>query len=177
MSTLVCRKPLSDELLSMIYSSDQSMYPAPLSYERLQSWVRACPELALGYAATPQASSTAEENEVIVGAAIVLPVHGQYWRDLAIGNLKEIHLDADTMLSRRLFDEVGLHIFHIEKFDAWRQLGDGYDAKLRPFAEYVEADMSATIREMSWSVLGFSGTSLAVLAPALLRSLVFRNLY
>jgi hypothetical protein len=146
--------PLSEEVLREIYSSDQSMYPAPLTYDRLQSWVKTCPELALSYC--PPTKDTTKPPTV-VGAAIVIPVRGKYWRDLVVGKLKEIEIDAATMISTQAGEEVGMHIFHIEKFDTWQQLGDGYDGKLRPFAEYVTADMSEIVEERGWNVLGYSG--------------------
>src|SRR5436190_17914297 len=113
--------PLSEEVLHEIYSSDQSMYPAPLTYDRLQSWVTTCPELALSYGAPIKNTA---ESPTVVGAAIVLPVRGKYWRDLIVGKVKETEIDAATMLSNQAGEEVGMHIFHIEKFDTWQQLGD-----------------------------------------------------
>lgn len=153
MTHILRRKPLSDQELHDIYASDQTMYPAPLPYERLQSWVTACPDLSLSYS-TPLKDT---QSLLVVGVAIVLPVRAQYWRDLVVGKLKEIDVDAMTMLSDQAGVELGLHIFHIEKFDSWQQLGDGYDSKLRPFAEYVTADMAKMIEVRGWKVLGFSG--------------------
>ncbi|KAI9765551.1 MAG: hypothetical protein M1839_005417 [Geoglossum umbratile] len=155
MAHIIRRMPLSEEVLRDIYFSDQSMYPAPLTYDRLQSWVKVCPELALSYVA-PTKDKDATEPPIVIGAAIVLPVQGKYWRDLVVGKIKEIEIDAATMLTIQTGEEVGLHIFHIEKFDSWQQLGEGFDGKLRPFAEYVTADMGEIVLQRGWKVLGFS---------------------
>lgn len=146
--------PMSDEVLHEIYSSDQSMYPAPLTYDRLQSWVETCPKLSLSYGAPLKDTA---DPLTVVGAAIVLPIRDKYWRDLIVGKVKETGIDAATMLSTQPGEEVGMHIFHIEKFDTWQQIGEGYDGRLRPFAEYVTADMGKIVKEYGWKVLGYSG--------------------
>ncbi|KAI9763726.1 MAG: hypothetical protein M1840_009123 [Geoglossum simile] len=153
MAHLIRRVPLSDNVLREIYSSDQSMYPAPLSYARLQSWVKACPELSLSYSA-PSGDAPA----ATIGTAIVLPLQGKHWRDLVEGKLKEIEIDATTMLTTQAGAEVGLHVFHIEKPDSWPRLGDNSDNNNPgPFAEYVMATVGQISQAHGWNVLGYSG--------------------
>jgi hypothetical protein len=176
-------------MLRRIYDSDQAMYPAPLAFARLQSWVRVCPELALCYAAPPAgapamaatatatcapAATTAEAAapEAVAGAAIVLPVRDAYWRMLLVGQLKESDIDCAAMLDGRTHAEVGLHIFHLEKFDAWDACcgqeyfgggdgsgGGGGGKQLRRFADRVEADVREVATNSGWRVNGFSGMS------------------
>src|SRR2546421_2414628 len=102
------RMPMSDEVLREIYSSDQSMYPAPLTYDRLQSWVKTSPQLSLSYGAP---LGDAVDSLATVGAVITLPIRGKYWRDLLVGKVKEVEIDAATMLSTQSGEEVGLQVF------------------------------------------------------------------
>ncbi|KAK3396970.1 hypothetical protein B0T20DRAFT_356857 [Sordaria brevicollis] len=110
---------ISDDLLRTIYASDQEMYPAPLTYERLRSWRDACPELSICFTANDDHDSSEP-----VGVIIVLPLLKKYWEDLLVGKIKEVDVDAKEMFVRgdrelQAPAEVGLHVFHIERFAAW----------------------------------------------------------
>ncbi|KAK1775473.1 hypothetical protein QBC45DRAFT_422047 [Copromyces sp. CBS 386.78] len=112
---------ISDALLRTIYASDQEMYPAPLTYERLQSWRDACPELSICF------STSNDDSEKSLGVIIVLPLVKKYWKDLLVGKIKEVDVDAEEMFAGAGKElqhlqapvEVGLHVFHIERFAAW----------------------------------------------------------
>ncbi|KAK3493358.1 hypothetical protein B0T13DRAFT_513581 [Neurospora crassa] len=188
-SSLLHTSRISDALLHTIYASDQEMYPAPLTYERLQSWRDACPELSICFNASNDGS------EMPLGVIIVLPLVKKYWEDLLMGKIKEVDIDAGEMFAGVGGDgggsstkmesemqlqapvEVGLHVFHIERFTAW----DAEDALKKTGAqpatvtvggcEYGSmrfADMAleeiqrrveafnAEAGERRWDVLGFS---------------------
>ena len=162
-----------------------------MTYERLQSWRDACPELSICF--------NANGPEHPVGVIIVLPLLKKYWEDLLVGKIKEIDIDAEEMFvdaggERKQQQqqqqqhlqppvEVGLHVFHIERFAAWaaedastktgarpaavtvRGCEDGKmrfaDMALEEVQRRVEAlDAEATEAgrgRRRWDVLGFSG--------------------
>jgi len=120
-----CR--ISEEVLRDIYASDQDMYPAPLTYERLQSWVQAYPDLSLCFAADHEdgGGSGQQDGAANVGVIVMLPLLRPQWEDLLVGKIKEVDVDAETMFPSAKGTgnevasdsqiEVGLHVFHIER--------------------------------------------------------------
>lgn len=145
------RTPIPDTILKRIYDSDQEMYPAPLTYERLKSWIDGCPELSICFETIPGEGT----NTVPVGAVIVLPVVKMYWDDLVLGRLKETDIDAATMFPGGGGEvDVGLHVFHIERFDAGTRI-----TKVRNFAQVALESVRDIVRKRAWNVIGHSGMS------------------
>jgi hypothetical protein len=148
------RMGVNEDLIKEIHSSDQSIYPAPLTYERLKSWVEGCPELSISYKISKGGS---DEEPPLAGVVIVLPVRAEYWRDILVGKLKETDILPYTFANDSDVDtEVGLHIFHIEKFDAWNEEIGKFDG-LRPFAEFALQDAREVVEKKGWRILGYSG--------------------
>ncbi len=143
------RGAINDEVLQCIYTSDQDMYPAPLSYERLKSWVKKCPELSLCL----QAEVEGNGGFIPVGAVIVLPVLQKHWENLLAGKLQEVDIDSETMLAGGGDADIGLHIFHIERFEAFKP-----SEQLKHFAEFALEDAREIVgAKKQWNVLGYSG--------------------
>jgi len=143
------RTRISEQVLKEIYASDQDMYPAPLTFERLKSWVDACPALSICFQATH------DGNTIPIGAVIVLPVAREYWEDLLVGKLKEIEIDPATMFAPEGEADVGLHVFHVERFSTFARFGH---MQLGHFAEFALEDTRHIVQEKGWNVLGYSGT-------------------
>lgn len=140
---------ISDDVLGRIYASDQDMYPAPLTYERLKSWVEACPELCICFQAPLEGGGFAP-----VGAIIILPLLGRRWEDVLVGKLKETDIDPASMFAEDGDADVGLHVFHIERFDACTRTGLPY------FAESALETIRDIVQKKRWNILGYSGTSM-----------------
>ncbi|KAK4455103.1 hypothetical protein QBC34DRAFT_391576 [Podospora aff. communis PSN243] len=142
----ILRGPIEDDVLREVYASDQDMYPAPLTFERLKSWVDACPDLSINF------RSGASQP---IGVAIALPIRRPYWDDLLKGNLKETDIDPEIAFPSRKGvtdpEDVGLHVFHIERF-----AGAG-STKRGGFAELVvhEIVQRALLRK-EWKLVGLS---------------------
>ncbi|KAK1998026.1 hypothetical protein LX36DRAFT_656949 [Colletotrichum falcatum] len=145
---------MTDEVLRGIFASDQDMYPAPLTWKRLQSWTAAAPEMAKCFY-LPVA-----DGRSLVGAVIVLPLLAHAWRDLLAGRVKETDVDAESMFARDGVDnednggphpEVGLHVFHVERFDipAARE-------GVRGFANLSMRAVAAAAEGKGWNVIGHS---------------------
>ena len=145
-SPRIQRTTIGDDILEAIYASDQDMYPAPLPYKRLKSWVEASPDLCVGFEATSEA------GPVPVGAIITLPLLRRHWEDILVGKLKETDIEP-AMFARDGEAEVGLHVFHIERFDT----GDP-STRIRSFARFALESIREVAEKKAWKVLGYSGT-------------------
>ncbi|KAK3360957.1 hypothetical protein B0T24DRAFT_539853 [Lasiosphaeria ovina] len=185
METAWTQSPIGDSALEAIFASDQDMYPvAALSFQRFRSWVSAWPELSICFsapAAHPPATSGSPQLP-LAGVIVVLPLRRAHWEDLLVGRIKEADIDAETMFPARLGagvgdnsphlveeggEEVGVHVFHIERFAALPEGGHvstaatGMGATKKRFAEFAldqVARRAAAIGRGArrWSIVGFS---------------------
>lgn len=147
-------------LLKHIYASDQAIYPAPdLSFARLQSWAAACPELFLCLAnentdASHQAINS-DPGAAFDGVIIVLPLLRDAWEALLTGHVREHDIDPARMFPPTMngkmegFFEVGLHVFHVERFAGRSRSGFA--------ALALEKVKSVAEQFRGWDVVGYSG--------------------
>ncbi|KAI0153932.1 hypothetical protein BJ166DRAFT_371017 [Pestalotiopsis sp. NC0098] len=149
--------PMTEDALQQIFSSDQDMYPAPLTYARLESWVTASPDLSRCFHLR-NSSKEGEESEMasIAGVLMVLPLKEAHWRDLLVGHLRETDIDAASMIAP---DDaggcaVGLHVFHVERLSG----------NARAFTKLSVAYADSVARTKGWHVLGYSGKSFVFLS-------------
>lgn len=143
--------PIDDRTLQKIYDSDQEMYPAPLQFSRLKSWVTASPELSISFGRQERVAN----GPPPFGVIIALPVLRHVWEDLITGAIQEIDIDPTTMFPQIPTGqtEVGLHIFHIERFST---PDDPSTSKIR-FSSLATDEVLARARH-KWSIVGMSGT-------------------
>ncbi|KAM0277819.1 hypothetical protein ACHAQH_005523 [Verticillium albo-atrum] len=137
----ITRSPLSPEMLQSIYSSDQSMYPAALPFERLESWVTAAPELSIAFHA----------GDTLVGVVVALPLAVPAWRDLGAGALREADVDAARDFSRTKGVAVGVHVFHIE-----RLVEEVQGSAVKGFARFAVGEVVKAARGEGYDVEGVS---------------------
>ncbi|KAK2770119.1 hypothetical protein CKAH01_04462 [Colletotrichum kahawae] len=142
---------LDDEMLQDIFGSDQAMYPAPLTLDRLRSWADAAPELALCFWFTAVRSEWM--SWPLAGTIIALPVLSSFWRDLLVGKLKETDIDPATMFPGESDQgaEVGLHVFHIERTDEPQT-----EMRLPGFGKFAMNSAVEAAAEKEWKVIGQS---------------------
>ncbi|KAJ0158475.1 hypothetical protein CTA2_11504 [Colletotrichum tanaceti] len=162
--------PMTDDVLRGIFASDQDMYPAPLTWDRLRSWTTAAPDLATCFYLPdngPSAAAAAAATRTIVGAVIALPLLAPAWRDLLAGRIKETDVDAASMLAHdgndgggdggdegsRVVVVVGLHVFHVERFDVPEARESGL---LRGFGRTAMRAVAAAAERKGWEVIGHS---------------------
>ncbi|KAK0704893.1 hypothetical protein B0H67DRAFT_674333 [Lasiosphaeris hirsuta] len=155
MATPLQRGPIPDALLRAVYASDQDMYPAPLPYARLRSWVAACPELSISF------QRPAGGGDDVVGVIIALPLARAHWERLLSGELKEMDVDAASMFPGPGAEEVGVHVFHVERFRGEglpeRVGGQGEGAERPRFAELgVDEIVTRAALVGGWRVVGLS---------------------
>jgi len=147
------RGRIGDDVLQSVYASDQDMYPAPLTFAHLQSWVNACPDLSICFRRDGTSSP--------IGVVIALPIRRPHWDDLLCGALKETDIDPDVAFPRGRGvageEEVGLHVFHIERFPENDVLPSS-GARKGGFAEFaVNEVVHRALLKRQWKVVGLSG--------------------
>ncbi|ORY71464.1 uncharacterized protein BCR38DRAFT_331429 [Pseudomassariella vexata] len=136
--------PMTDEVLKRIFASDQDMYPAPLTLDQLRSWVTGCPDLSRCFCLTERT----ENDGHLAGTIMVLPIVGRFWHALLQGKLTEADIDATTMFpsGNGGEEEVGLHVFHVERFDD----------SLSGFTRVALSAVKETARSKGWTIAGCS---------------------
>lgn len=164
--------PIPEPVLRAVLAADEAMYPASLPWARLQAWVDACPALAVCFHYHDQhGDGDGDDDDIVVplGASITLPLRAGPWQALLAGRLAEPAIAPDHLCgvsSSSAGEEeggggiphdqgvVGLHVFHVERFDvdndAARQAGRGLAARALRHALDVAAGRG-------WRVLGCSG--------------------
>jgi len=147
-STVRC--PVDDDLLRNVYASDQDMYPAPLTFERLKSWVDACSDLS--FCLRPS------EGSPPIGVVIALPIRSRpHWDELLCGKLKETDIDPEVAFPTcdGAEEEVGLHVFHIERFPDNEDTSAGL--RRGGFSEFVVAEIiRRATSKRQWKMVGLS---------------------
>lgn len=160
--------PIPSSVLQAVYASDQEMYPVALSYSRLRAWVEACPDLSICF--QNSTAPTGEESAAAAaGVVIVLPLKRVYWEDLLVGRLKEPEIEPEEMFpacgegchgedeGEGEREEVGLHVYHIERFGSWTE-GAGGGVGRKGFARFALEEVMRRVRaEKGWKVVGWSG--------------------
>ncbi|AEO71288.1 uncharacterized protein THITE_2092797 [Thermothielavioides terrestris NRRL 8126] len=170
--------PISEPLLRAVYASDQTMYPAALPYARLRAWVDAAPDLSISFVSKSRDDAAAADtaDTAAVGVVIALPLRRTYWLALLDGRLKESEIDPGRMFPCARGEgcgedeeqvkeeevEVGLHVYHIERFGAGQGPVEpglaGVGAEGRRFSEVAleEVVRRARGRRPGWKVVGLS---------------------
>jgi hypothetical protein len=104
--------PISKELIPTLLSADASIYPSPLTLATLTSWITAAPTYALQYLAPTGA---------LAGVVIALPLRLEYWKAVTYGHVKEWEITAEMLAPEDSEVDVGVHIWHVERYSAWIQ--------------------------------------------------------
>lgn len=156
---------VSASMLRAVFASDQDMYPAPLTLDRLQSWVTACPSLSVCFRTSHPTTSRDDKDKMDstppLGVVIVCPLRRVVWEDLLAGRLREPDIDAASMFPSDDTDGgVGLHVFHIERLVPPAVFAQASGAgRSGGFAECaMEAVRAAAGQRLGWHVIGYSGT-------------------
>lgn len=154
-------------LLQDIHASDQAMYPAPkLTLDVLKGWLVGCPDLSICFRYGNEEIQhsrkvLALKSPSLHGSIIVLPLQKTSWERLLRNELKE-H-DVDLGMFAPLRDgtgvekiEVGLHVFHIERSQGFREIWSR--------ASFTTMALEEVRRRVSvcfpwWKVIGYSGES------------------
>jgi hypothetical protein len=99
------------------------------------------------------------------GVVIVLPLLKSHWEDLLVGRLKEPDIDPSIMFPRTVDtpeddepQEVGLHVYHIEKFGTGSSSSTGGGPGKRRFSEFALDEITRRAQlQWGWKGVGMSG--------------------
>lgn len=102
-------RPITKEDYSKLLELDKKVYPTnnPVTPNILDNWYAKNPEFGMIF-----------ENDKgkLEGMCITIPLNKKGWKKLTKGKLAEADLNSKTIFDNSKDDEVGLHIYHIEKF-------------------------------------------------------------
>jgi hypothetical protein len=118
---------------------------------------------------TSAAVQSSDGKIAVAGVIIVLPLLKHHWLDLLQGKLKESEIDPVTMFpkeqERAEQVEVGLHVYHIERFAVPRREKQDWKSALKgkKFAEFALDEVMGRVEreKRRWRVLGQSGRLLS----------------
>ncbi|EGS23440.1 uncharacterized protein CTHT_0001310 [Thermochaetoides thermophila DSM 1495] len=113
---------------------------------------------------TSAAVQSSDGKIAVAGVIIVLPLLKHHWLDLLQGKLKESEIDPVTMFpkeqERAEQVEVGLHVYHIERFAVPRREKQDWKSALKgkKFAEFALDEVMGRVEreKRRWRVLGQS---------------------
>ncbi|KAK3904909.1 hypothetical protein C8A05DRAFT_13268 [Staphylotrichum tortipilum] len=145
--------PITASLLTTIHAYDQAIYPSALPLSQLRAWVAACPELSIADAGRPS------PPDEVQGVIIVLPLRRGYWEDLLVGRVAEGGVEVGMFPppchggsgeGEDEVVEVGLHVYHVERFGENRRGGGFTERALEEVRRRVTAVWPG------WRVVGVS---------------------
>lgn len=122
---------------------DKKVYPTefPVTEDIVASWYQKNPEFGLIF----------EEGLNIEGMCIAIPLNRNGWEGLTSGKLLESELDENTIYDSARDDEMGIHIYHIEKFDYEKK--DFHKKALKGLSKLIS---SMKGENPKFKVIGFS---------------------
>lgn len=102
-------RPINEKDYTKLLELDKKVYPTenPVNKNILNNWYSKNPEFGLVF-----------ENDKgkLEGMCITIPLNKKGWKKLIKGKLAEAELNEKTIFDNSRDKEIGLHIYHIEKF-------------------------------------------------------------
>lgn len=143
-----CRK-LKPEEYSLILESDKKVYPTknPVQIKTIKKWYSKNPEFGILF----------EEKGKISGTLIAVPLNAKGWKQLTAGKLSESQLDEKTIFDNSRDSKLGIHIYHIEKYNF--KIKEFYKTALKELAKIVE---SLRLKNKKLKVIGVSGFCVSI---------------
>ncbi len=141
-------RKINKEDYQLIIDLDKRIYPTEhsVTLENIAEWYKNNPEFGMVY----------EEDGKIVGISVVIPLNSESWKALTEGKLSESSLDSKSVFNNKKDHELGIHMYHIEKFE------HNALAPIREFYKTVVRDIAVIVSELKkknkkLKVIGFSG--------------------
>ena len=130
--------------INLILEIDKKVYPtdSPVTKEIIQGW----------YARNPEFGMIFEKNNKTVGTFVIIPLNKESWAKLVNGELKESEMTQKTIFDNATDKEVGIHIYHTEKFD--KNIKEFYKDNLLALGKIIEK-LKETNKDLT--IIGFSG--------------------
>ena len=102
-------RKINQQDFQLILEQDKEVYPtaSPVTKEIIKKWYKKNPEFGMIY----------EENGKVVGDCVIIPLNSNGWKSLIDGKLSESETNEKTIFDNSRDNEIGIHIYHIEKID------------------------------------------------------------
>lgn len=101
-------RPIIQRDYPKLLELDRKVYPTnnPVTPKVLDKWFQNNPEFGMIF----------ENSKGLYGMCIAIPLNKRGWNNLVSGKLAEADLDSKTIFDNSRDQELGVHIFHLEKF-------------------------------------------------------------
>jgi hypothetical protein len=102
-------RSINEKDYDLILRLDKKVYPtaSPVTKDILAQWYQNNPEFGFIF----------QKNKKINGMCVAIPLNKKGWKQLISGTLAESDLDSKTIFNNSKDKEIGIHIYHLEKFD------------------------------------------------------------
>lgn len=119
-------RPINFKDYQILLELDKKVYPtdSPVTPEILDSWYKKNPEFGIVF----------EDSKGLEGMCIAIPLTKEGWNKLISGKLSESELNEETIFDNSRDKELGIHIYHIEKFQKSAKF---YDESLKRLSKIV----------------------------------------
>ena len=113
-----------------VLEMDRKVYPtnSPATSKIMSLWYKKNPEFGLIYT----------KNNKTVGICIAIPLNYYGWKELINGRLNESDIDENFIFDNSKDNELGIHIYHIEKLES----------SIKEFHKIVLEDLSKAVRKL-----------------------------
>ncbi len=103
-------RKISQKDYAKLLELDKKVYPtdSPVTPAMLDNWFQNNPEFGAIF----------EDSGKISGMCIAIPLNETGWNKLISGKLQESDLGKDTIFDNKRDVEIGIHIYHLEKFSS-----------------------------------------------------------
>lgn len=137
-------KSIRKEDYKLLLELDRKVYPtdSPVTSAILDQWYQRNPEFGMIY----------QEKGRILGLGIAIPLNARAWKKLINGELAESELNSETIFDNSKDNEIGIHVYHIEKLD--KSIKEFYKTNLLDLSKIID---KLRIKNPNLKVIGFSG--------------------
>jgi len=137
-------RKIQDKDTNLILERDRKVYPTqfPVTREIMKSW----------YINNPEFGVIFEQNNKIEGVLVAIPLNNLSWEKLISGKLKESEMNKKTIFNNSQDNELGIHIYHIEKLNS--SIKEFYKISLDYLAS-LHNNLKKKNRDLK--IIGFSG--------------------
>lgn len=137
-------KSINKKDYDLILRLDKKVYPtaSPVTKEIIAQWYQNNPEFGFVF----------HKKNKINGMCVAIPLNKKGWKQLISGKLAESGLNSKTIFNNSKDKEIGIHIYHLEKFDKHKK--GLYLASLKEIQKLI---IQLRKENPKLKIIGFSG--------------------
>jgi len=136
-------RKINEKDYDLILQLDKKVYPtsSPVTKKIISQWYQNNPEFGFVF----------ENKEKMTGICVAIPLNKKGWKQLIFGKLAESELDSKTIFNNNRDSEIGIHIYHREKFNF--KESKFYEKSLKQIAEIIA---NLRLKNPKLKIIGFS---------------------